>query len=48
MKQDIVQLTKETVGRIESRLAKNERSIAEIEKRIDDGENKVADRVVGR
>ena len=42
MKQDLMESTREAVGRIETRLERNEASIATLERRIEEGEKNVA------
>ena len=45
MKKDLMDSTKEAVGRIESRLERNECSIASLEKRVEQGERVMVDRI---
>ena len=45
MKQDIVQSTKDTVGQIEARLDKNERSIQALQKKVDDVDKNIGERI---
>ena len=46
MKEDIVQSTKETVGRLESRLDKTEQGLAALEKKVEETDRRVADQIV--
>ena len=45
MKEDIVQSNRETLGRIEERLDKNERNIAGLERRVVEAENSIATKI---
>ena len=42
MKEDIVQSTRETVGKLESRLDKTEKGLADLEKRVGETDQKIA------
>ena len=46
MKNDLMETTKEAVGRLETRLGRNEASIASLEERIDRNEKAVEERIV--
>ena len=46
MKQDFVQSNKETVERIEARLERNEGSIAALERKVEDSEKKLGQKIV--
>ena len=46
MKNDLMDTTKEAVGRLETRLERNEASIASLEKRVERGENVVEEKIL--
>ena len=45
MKEDIVQSTRETVGKLESRLDSTEKGLAALEKKVEDNDRKVAEQI---